>query len=271
MNKYLKPKNYVNYAHDLINKLLLVFKKTLTLRAKSGLDEIIFVVGSNKEYALRYKNSYTGEKETVNWINNIDYKNSIIWDIGANVGAYSLLMGKKCSKISSTHIYAFEPESGNYYSLNRNIRANKLENKISALPIALSNSTKVSEFYLSSTEVGSATHSLHEPISEGLRYEPKSRQSAIAIRGDDLISNFEIPAPNYLKIDVDGHELEVLEGLSNVIKSQSLKSVVIEISEKVSNGRIEKFLLDSKFKIIAEEVMCNDESNKIINYVFTRN
>jgi len=227
-------------------------------------------VHSKKEYLYRYKNSYISERSTIDWIDRLNYKDSVIWDIGANVGAYSLLMGKKIEKIKNSHIYAFEPESGNYCSLNRNIRANNLENKISAIPVAISNTFQISEFFLSSTEVGSATHSLNKPISEGISYIPKSRQAAIAISGDGLISSFGVPTPNYLKIDVDGHELEVVQGLMNVLKSNTLKSISIEIAQKVSNGLIEDMLSKYGFKVVAEEITCNDYKDVITNYIYER-
>lgn len=270
-NKYLDTKKYINKILDITVNFLLLFKKPLILKTSCCDKKISFNISSPSEYYLRYKNSYISEISTVEWISNIDYNSSIIWDIGANVGAYSLLMGKKINEKSNTHIYAFEPEAANYHSLNTNIRINGLENKISALSLAISNTSKVGEFFLSAIEVGSATHSLNMPVSEGIPYTSKFRQATLAVSGDDLLNLFKIPAPNYLKIDVDGHELEVLMGMDAVLKSSSLKSIVIEIAQWVSLGRVERLLESYSFAIESKELVCVTHLGNIINCIYVKN
>ena len=66
---------------------------------------------------------YTKELETVNWIKNFD-KESVFFDIGANIGIYSLFAAKlNYSTVS------FEPESHNFAALNININDNNFEKK----------------------------------------------------------------------------------------------------------------------------------------------
>jgi len=74
---------------------------------------------------------YTKEPETINWIKNFE-KNSIFFDIGANIGIYSLFAAKLDHSVTS-----FEPESHNFSVLNININDNNFEKKIIAYPISL--------------------------------------------------------------------------------------------------------------------------------------
>ena len=109
------------------------------------------------------------------------HKDDIVWDIGANVGAYSLLIAKKVAT-NGGHILAFEPESSNSHSLNRNIQLNDLCHWLTPIPLAFGNSLKLGEFFLSPNETGSATHGLDAPVSDGKVFNPSHRQGILAIR-----------------------------------------------------------------------------------------
>ena len=77
------------------------------------------------------------EKETLNWIKSFDKtENLIFWDIGANIGLFSLYN----ANINPNSItYAFEPSTSNLRVLTRNISINNLEKKIKIIPIPLTN------------------------------------------------------------------------------------------------------------------------------------
>ena len=67
-------------------------------------------------------------------------KGDVLFDIGANIGTYSLYAASKGVKV-----FAFEPESGSYAILNNNIKINSYSNYIKALNIALNDRNIVSE------------------------------------------------------------------------------------------------------------------------------
>jgi hypothetical protein len=52
-----------------------------------------------KEYQYRYQSSYISEKSTMHWIEHFVKEGNIVWDVGANVGAYSLLLGKRLQRL----------------------------------------------------------------------------------------------------------------------------------------------------------------------------
>jgi hypothetical protein len=77
----------------------------------------------------------TKEPETLNWIDELP-SNSILWDIGANVGLYSVY----AAKVRNCMVYSFEPSIFNLELLARNIFLNDLQRNISIVPLPLSNS-----------------------------------------------------------------------------------------------------------------------------------
>ncbi len=245
-------------------------KKPLILQVGKSSRKIKFVINSHKEYFYRYKTSYISEKCTMFWINKLIKKNDIVWDIGANVGAYSLLIGKDLKNSNGTgHVYAFEPESANFFSLNRNIHNNLLNDYVTATPLAFSKQLNFNNFYLSSLEIGSATHSVIEAKSDGVEFIAPYIQGIITISIDLLIQKKNIPFPNHLKIDVDGHELDVIQGCLKTLKNKKLKCIVIEIAQNLSKGRVEALIMGGGFKVLKYEEW-NSPSGKIKNIIFVR-
>jgi len=64
----------------------------------------------------------------------------------------------------------------------------------------------------------------------GNDYQPLYKQPLLGYKIDDFITEFNIPVPNYIKLDVDGIEYEILEGAKNILGSSVLKSILVEIS-----------------------------------------
>ena len=77
---------------------------------------------------------------------------SSFWDIGANIGLYSIYYAK--SKPGS--VVSFEPSVFNLKQLAKNITINNLSDKIGLVPIPLSDSSGFNQFIISSFEEGSA-------------------------------------------------------------------------------------------------------------------
>ncbi|MDP8297812.1 MAG: FkbM family methyltransferase [Candidatus Orphnella occulta] len=159
------------------------------------------------------------EQETVKWIEGFG-KNDIFFDIGANIGAYSLIASNYVKKV-----YAFEPSVFTYNVLTKNIYTNKRAN-ITSFNIALSDSKKVGEFIYSSVVAGSSCHSFDKKLKE-----ESLRQEMLSYSIDELIKDFDIPSPNHIKIDVDGAEFKILEGAVKTISESNFKSLLVEADE----------------------------------------
>src|SRR5712691_8080567 len=93
----------------------------------------------------------TKEPETLEWIDAME-EESVFWDIGANVGLYSIYAAKK----KSSRVYAFEPSVFNLELLARNIYLNNLSDKICLVPLAVSDRLGRNRFNMTSTEWGGA-------------------------------------------------------------------------------------------------------------------
>ena len=180
---------------------------------------------------LRSDTFFEKEPETLEWINDFD-ETDIFWDIGANVGVYSLY-----AALRGLLVLAFEPSPFNYHILSRNIEINKFDNKISAYCVALSDKTKLDYFYMTNTILGGANNSFGEPRnSDGEIYEASLRQAMIGVSIDEFIQKFDPPFPNNIKIDVDGMEGYVIKGATDTLKDRRLKSILIELNMHILNN-----------------------------------
>ena len=269
-NKYLNPVNYINFSKYKLVTLYFNIRYSPMIKAvKINNHKIKFSLISAIEYFLRYRGSYRGETLTVSWIENFILPGDIVWDIGANVGAYSLLMASKFKRAQEGRVYAFEPEASNFYGLNRNIIENQVADFIVPLCLALSDKVGVEKFYLSSGAPGAATHGLGEAKSDGIKFSPVHIQGVFVLSGDYLVDLSPEMIPNHIKIDVDGSEGNVIAGISDLLTNPCLKSILIEISEAVSMGSVEKIILDAGFSM-SDKQASSEIDNKIYNYLFVR-
>ena len=182
----------------------------------------------------RINTIFTKEPETIEWINSFDKKKNIFWDIGANIGLFSIynsLKNKNCATI------AFEPSTSNLRILSRNISINKFEKRISIFSLPLTNKTNsFMQMQESSLLEGSALHSFGEKFDfEGNRFKPKLKYSLLGVTIEYLLKNKILKMPNYIKIDVDGIEHLILSGAGSFLKSEKIKSVSVEINENFKN------------------------------------
>jgi len=118
-------------------------------------------------------------------------------DIGAQTGFYSLIMAGYVGK--SGKVFAFEPLDASFRLLKKNIHENRLEKIVSALNVACSSVT------------GSISASI---VSNMVVADKKGRFQFDCVALDDVISE----TVHFCKIDVEGHEVQVLEGMKEIIK-----------------------------------------------------
>jgi FkbM family methyltransferase len=165
----------------------------------------------------------TKEPETIKWLEQIP-NGSVLWDVGANVGVYSLYAAKRGVKV-----VAFEPNADNFSILNKNIRANHAE--VMALPVALTDGIEgFVKLGLSGQEDGGSMHGIGQSGPSQMCY---------ASTGDRLIDYEFIPAPQYLKVDVDGLDREVLVGLHKNLAG--VKSICIECVSFSARDAVDRY------------------------------
>jgi FkbM family methyltransferase len=151
----------------------------------------------------------------------------VLWDIGANVGVYSLYAALK----PHVRVLAFEPSSSNYYVLNRNININRMDKKIQALCIAFNNETNLDYLYKVSTEIGGSGRFFAETTDfVAKEFTPIFTQGMIGFSIDNFIKLYNPPFPNHIKIDVDGIENKIIQGAHETLVDNRLKSILIELN-----------------------------------------
>jgi FkbM family methyltransferase len=224
----------------------------------------------------RVKSFFLKEPETLEWIDGFENKeNLIFWDIGANIGLYSIYNSLK--NANSTTV-AFEPSSSNLRVLSRNISINNLKN-IKIIPMPLTNKKKFfQEMNEGSFVEGGALNSYGEEFNfEGKKIETKNKYTLLGTTINFLIENSILEIPDYIKIDVDGIEHLILEGGNKYLNNKKIKSLSIEINEnfKEQHNQVLSLMNDYEFKILHKKNNKNmfpKDSRfwKTYNYVFVR-
>jgi FkbM family methyltransferase len=181
--------------------------------------EIVIGVTSRAELLSRLRPS-AKEPWTVGWIERNSQDGDVLYDVGANVGAYSLIAAAQ--PVHDLRVVAFEPAYATYAALCDNVVLNGFEQVVVPLPVALSAAPGLVELRYSSVEPGAAEHGLGGA-------DAAYRQRILSLRLDDLVSQFALPAPTLLKIDVDGAEAAVLAGATQALASPALRSILVEI------------------------------------------
>jgi len=205
---------------------------------------IYMVVDSWIENDVRL-HSAKKEPGTVEWIEDWFKPGDVFYDIGANVGAYSLVaflfLGGKIK------VYAFEPGFVTFPQLCRNIQLNCAEKSIVPLQVALFDRTSMIPLYYQNLVPGGALHALEAPIDwRGKRFQPLFSLPTLSYRLDDFIQQFGLPLPNHIKLDVDGTEYQVLKGGSKILDCPELRSVLMEIPEKADDANAIEQLFKKK-------------------------
>lgn len=208
------------YLRDYLIKFLIIRIRHVEY---NGISMMFHAPNSICEYRARsfaYK-----EPDTLSWLEDMPL-NSVLWDIGANIGIYSVYAAIK----SRARVFALEPSVFNLEFLSRNIFLNKLQGSVTILPVALSDKITPSLFKMSSLNWGGALSTFGESFDQhGNPLHSVFEYMTMGVTMDSLVSLFEIPAPSHIKIDVDGIEHFILRGGSEVLKN--VKSVLIEIDD----------------------------------------
>lgn len=136
-----------------------------------------------------------------------------VWDVGACVGSYAAFAAQR---LTDGRLVAFEPEPTNRNRLEANLRANAPDDRWTVSPVALSDrdgdATLASEIVVA----GGGHHYLSD--AEAVDGEGDDERRVETRRGESLVAE-GTPAPDVMKIDVQGAELRVLRGMGDVLEN----------------------------------------------------
>jgi FkbM family methyltransferase len=188
----------------------------------------VFPILSGK---LRGKKWIVGSSNHGCWLGTYEYKkrklmeglvtqNSIFYDIGSHAGFYTLLGSVLVGPAGK--VISFEPHPRNIYYLKKHKELNSLDNVI-IIEAAVSDTNGWKNF------------------EEGITYS----RGRVALNGalkvksvslNELAFKGEIPFPQYIKIDVEGHELSVLKGATYILKNYHPVLFLATHGEEIHNG-----------------------------------
>ena len=151
-------------------------------------------------------------------------EDDVFLDIGANIGCFSIAAAvtKGCRTV------AVEPFSANFSELLRNISLNAVQDRVTPLPVAISDRTGDGLLSFGSEYAGAASQAFDDHCD---KTAPDSTGGE-AVRGyrlDDLIAGGEIEFPTHIKIDVDGTEHRIIAGMPQALADERLRSIRLEI------------------------------------------
>jgi FkbM family methyltransferase len=280
--KILK-KGYSLFLTPLVLNLIKALPAHLRVLIKSHVNvskkldfersDIFLNVESDLEYTTR-ASSCAKEPEMADWFETFFREGDVFYDVGANVGAYSLVASKMFD--GRITVYAFEPGFPNFSQLSKNVLINNSQESVVPLQIALSDQTGISIFHYSNLTPGGALHALGEPVDyKGEIFKPVLEQPIIAFRLDDFLDLFNIPSPNHIKIDVDGIEFKILRGAEKTLGGPSVRSLMVEVDEAdPETAKMVEFLRDRGFVIHSKHKYIEGgdigPASTLFNYLFRK-
>ncbi|CAL65530.1 FkbM family methyltransferase [Christiangramia forsetii] len=230
-----------------------------------SLDRDPLTFAYNNIGILNYQNDIiSGER---NLIHNIlpEYfskkETNILFDVGANSGSYSQNLAQA---FPNSTIYSFEPNKNSYKKLKHNIANYR---QIKCFQIGFGNEKVTKTLYTYSDELDSEHASIYKDVFKDIHTTNKLKSILIElICLDDFCRDHNINFIDFLKIDTEGNEIEVLKGGQNMIKEGKIKIIQFEFNEMNIISRV--FLKDfynllSEYKIYR---LMENHIDPIINY-----
>ena len=160
------------------------------------------------------------EIETTRLFERVLTDRMVVVDVGAHAGYFSLTAARKVGPRG--RVYSFEPAPANYELLLRNIELNDYAN---IMPVNQALSDKVGPATLYLTELDSGRHSTYHhdlPIKETVAIETTTADAFLEAQG--------WPKVDLVKIDVEGAELDVLDGMAHLIEKSAALKIIVEFN-----------------------------------------
>jgi len=196
----------------------------------------------------------TKEPDSLKWIDRIE-PGSIFWDIGANVGTLTLYAASR----ETLRVWSFEPAAANYYNLVANCELNGYSKKVQCLQLGFSDRTEIAFLNVSQLLLGRSFSFKEQPN------KPYSGKQAVQVWSiDEFIAHYDVPCPNYIKIDVPGLSHEILDGAIKTLSRQGVKEIQIEAHENSEKGqRLIRKMNERGFDIVHRNLRRRKRSGRV--------
>jgi FkbM family methyltransferase len=194
--------------------------------------------------AVRGQAVLTKQPGTIAWIDSFA-PGSVFWDVGANVGAFTLYAALR----PDTRVVAIEPAAVNYFALAANCEVNRFDDRVTCLLLGLGRARGVARLEVSQFVPGQSFS-----FRGKAEHDYPGRQAAVVLPMDELVDEFGLPCPNYIKIDVPGVTEEIIQGAVRTLRRPEVRAVHIELREESEAGqRIVQTLRSSGLVAVARD------------------
>ena len=276
----------IYYIILLFDKIIhLIFRKRIlywfkeffekdSYKKKNILGRDIIFFTPNEITDWRINTFFTKEPETLEWIDSFKGEKIVFWDIGANIGLYSLYAAIKHPNIE---IVSFEPSVNNLRILSRNIYKNNFfkQIKIFQLPLSEQENTFSNMNEMEFIEGWSMSTFGESKDFEGSIFKPNHAYKLFGTNINYLLDKKILKFPNYIKIDVDGIEHKILLGANNHLKNNDLKSLSIELNENYDEqfNSVNNLMIKNNFTIKQRKqgkIQKDQKFLKTFNFIFDK-
>lgn len=207
-----------------IPALARLLRRTLNRAAPQGMSRVQIAGGLNTGCSMELdlqteKDLWLGtyEPDLQAALADLAVPGSIIYDVGANIG-YMTLMLANCTGPEG-YVFAFEPLPENQERLSRTIELNGLNDRIAVVKKAAGRTTGRTQFWVhASTSMGRIGPAKD---NAGDTHGDNSYQRSIEVELvslDDFIYRENNPAPDVVKLDIEGGEVEAMPGMRNMLR-----------------------------------------------------
>ena len=264
--------------HLILRKRILYWFKEFfekdSYKKKNILGRDIIFFTPNEITDWRINTFFTKEPETLEWIDSFKGEKIVFWDIGANIGLYSLYAAIKHPNIE---IVSFEPSVNNLRILSRNIYKNNFfkQIKIFQLPLSEQENTFSNMNEMEFIEGWSMSTFGESKDFEGSIFKPNHAYKLFGTNINYLLDKKILKFPNYIKIDVDGIEHKILLGANNHLKNNDLKSLSIELNENYDEqfNSVNNLMIKNNFTIKQRKqgkIQKDQKFLKTFNFIFDK-
>lgn len=223
MNSFQRTFGFIHQhplgKRHLVHAYLRFINWQISYRLKPGFIKVKFL---HQTYFLAKKgltgitgNIYTGlhEFNEMGFLLHFLRAEDTFFDIGANVGSYTLLASSVCNAQSFT----FEPVPSTFEILKSNIALNNIEQLVTLENKGVGR------------ENGMLKFSTNEDTTNHIIAIDEEKGKAIDVPIVSLNSYYPAAKPILIKIDVEGFETEVLNGAEDILNDPNLKAIIIEL------------------------------------------